>query len=87
MTGRSWIRVDADGVSVFQGILEAGTSKTFSAHNRITMRAGNGAGVSAAVNGSAQGALGASGDVVDRQWVLNDTGTVSSTPPVWSTPP
>ena len=87
MTGRSWVRVDADGVSIFQGILEAGTSKTFSAHNRITLRAGNGAGVSASVNGSAQAPLGASGDVVDRQWVLNDTGTVSSTPPVWSTPP
>ena len=87
MTGRSWVRVDADGVSVFQGILEAGTSKTFSARSRITLRAGNGAGVSASVNGSSQAPLGASGDVVDRQWVLNDSGAVASTPPVWSTPP
>lgn len=87
MTGRSWVRVDADGVSVFQSFLEAGTSKTFSARYRITLRAGNGAGVSPSVNGSSQGPLGASGDVVDRQWVLNDSGTVASTPPVWSTPP
>lgn len=87
MPGRSWVRVDADGVTVFQAILEAGNSKTFTAKNRITMRAGNGAGVSVTVNGSAQGPLGASGDVVDKQWVLSDTGAVSSTPPVWSTPP
>ena len=87
MPGRSWVRVDEDGITVFQAILEAGTSKSFSARNRITLRAGNGAGVSVSVNGSSQGPLGASGDVVDRQWVLNDSGTVASTPPVWSTPP
>ena len=87
MPGRSWVRVDADGVTVFQAILEAGMSKTFSAHNRITLRAGNGAGVSVSVNGSSTGPLGANGDVVDRQWVLSDAGAVTITPVAWSTPP
>jgi hypothetical protein len=51
------------------------------------MRAGNGGGVTAVVNGKLVGLLGASGDVVDKQWVLNDAGAVASTTPTWTDPP
>ncbi len=87
ISARSWVRVEADGTEVYQGILEAGTSKTFSARTRITLRAGNGGGVTALVNGQTQGPLGALGDVVDRQWVLGENGAVTTTPPTWTIPP
>lgn len=87
LTERSWLRVEADGTEAYQGILEVGNSKVFSARNRITMRAGNGGGVNAFINGQPQGALGATGAVVDKQWVLNENGAIASTAPTWTNPP
>jgi len=84
---RSWIRVEVDGAEGYEGILEAGTSKTFSAKSRVTMRAGNAGGVKVTVNGQSDGALGGSGEVVDRQWQLTDNGTVGITPPTWTNNP
>lgn len=84
---RSWMRVEVDGAEGYEGILEAGQNMSFTAHSRVTLRAGNAAGVKVSVNGQSEGALGASGEVVDRQWQLTDTGTVGITPPTWTNDP
>jgi hypothetical protein len=87
VTTRSWMRVEVDGAEGYEGILEAGQSRDFSAHSRVTMRAGNAGGVKITVNGQAEGPLGGSGEVVDRQWQLTDSGTVGLTPPTWTNNP
>jgi cytoskeletal protein RodZ len=70
VTERSWLRVVADGQStpVFEGELQAGTSRTWTAKDRIDMRVGNAGGVEVTVNGMRQGKLGASGEVKNVTW-------------------
>jgi cytoskeleton protein RodZ len=85
-TARSWVRIEADGAEAYVGILDPGTGITRTAQSRIALRSGNGGGVNVFVNGSAQPPLGASGDVVDRQWALNDNGAVTASTPPTATP-
>lgn len=85
-TARTWLLIESDGAEAFQGMLEAGMSKGFAAHSRIVMRAGNAGGVNVTVNGKLLGVLGGSGDVVDKQWVIDDAGAVASVTPVWANP-
>jgi helix-turn-helix protein/uncharacterized protein DUF4115 len=85
-TARTWVRIESDGAEAFQGTLEAGMSKGVTAHSRIVMRAGNAGGVNVTVNGKLLGLLGGSGDVVDKQWVIDDAGAVASVTPVWANP-
>ncbi len=87
ITGRTWLRIEADGVEAFQGILDSGAVRVFVARNRITLRAGNSGGVNAFVNGQPQGVLGEPGAVADRQWVYNDRGAIAMTTPTWTNPP
>ena len=86
-TARTWLRIESDGAEAFQGTLEAGMSKGVTAHSRIVMRAGNAGGVNVTVNGKLLGSLGGSGDVIDKQWVIDDAGAVASVTPVWTNPP
>jgi hypothetical protein len=86
-TARTWIRIESDGTEAFQGTLEAGMSKGVTAHSRIVMRAGNAGGVNVTVNGKLLGLLGGSGDVIDKQWVIDDAGAVATVTPVWANPP
>lgn len=67
---RTWLRVIADGqpVPVFEGELQAGTTRTWQAKEKIDMRLGNAGGVEATVNGMKQGKLGASGEVKNVTW-------------------
>ena len=69
LTQRSWLRVSIDGTVVAEGTFPAGTAKSF-AGNVADVRAGNAGGVNVAVNGRAVGPLGASGAVIERQFVL-----------------
>jgi len=87
IVSRAWVKVEVDGVGAHEGVLDTGTSKTFKAAKRLTLRVGNAAGVTVALNGKAQPALGADGDVVDRMWVLDDTGAIATATPVWTNPP
>jgi len=64
----SWIRVDADGSPVFQGIVPAGQSKNFDAREKIYIRLGNAGVVEVLVNGQNLGFLGGPGAVVDREF-------------------
>jgi cytoskeleton protein RodZ len=69
LTQRSWLRVVVDGKSVMEGIFPAGTVRSVMGKT-ATIRAGNAAGVAVTVNGKSLGALGGSGDVVERTFNL-----------------
>ena len=67
-TGKSWVRVTADGERVFQGILEAGAAQTWTADREVTIRIGNAAAVELTVNGQSLGPLGGPGKVVELRF-------------------
>jgi cytoskeleton protein RodZ len=69
VTETSWLRVTVDGTVVLEGTLPAGAAKSFSG-KVADVRVGNAGGVKIAVNGKTLGPLGASGDVVERHFVL-----------------
>jgi cytoskeletal protein RodZ len=69
VTETSWLRVTVDGRVVLEGTLPSGAAKSFSG-KVADVRVGNAGGVRIAVNGKPLGPLGASGDVVERRYVL-----------------
>jgi cytoskeletal protein RodZ len=69
VTGTSWLRIVVDGNVVFEGTAPAGVVKSYNG-KAADVRVGNAGGVLIAVNGRPTGPLGASGDVVERQFVL-----------------
>ena len=69
VTETSWLRVTVDGKVVLEGTLPAGSAKSFTGKT-ADVRVGNAGGVRIAVNGRDLGPLGASGDVVERRFVL-----------------
>ena len=70
ITEASWLRVDVDGAVAYEGTLPAGVAKSFAGKTAV-VRVGNAGGVQIAVNGKSVGSLGASGDVVERRFVLS----------------
>ena len=65
---RTWLEVWVDGQSALAETVQPGVSRTFTADQQVRMRVGNAAGVQVAVNGAAQGPLGARGQAVDASW-------------------
>lgn len=52
VTVRSWVQAtSSEGVEIYQGVLEAGQSKTFTDATGLTMRFGNAGGVTVSLNG------------------------------------
>lgn len=68
----SWLRVQADGNTIYEGVMSAGERQTFLAQRRILIRAGNPPNVFVTVNGLEQGALGQNpGQPVNWPWPPN----------------
>jgi cytoskeleton protein RodZ len=68
----SWIRVQTDGNTAYEGIMRAGERQTFQAQRRVLIRAGNPPDVLVTVNGLEQGALGqVPGQPVNWPWPPN----------------
>ncbi len=65
-TDRSWVRTVADGVTVYEGFLNAGDRQTWQARHQLTLKIGNASAVEVSVNGQPLGRLGNPGDVVDK---------------------
>lgn len=86
ITDRSWIRVNVDGQTQLETILEAGEEAGWEASDAITLRTGNAAGVLVTVNDRVLGSLGGSGEVVELRWLLRDGQIVVSTPVPEPTP-
>lgn len=72
LTSDCWVRVEADGVEIFQGTLAAGTTRTFNADQQLTIRFGNAGGVRVTLNGEELGVQGALGQVVTRTWTAEE---------------
>jgi cytoskeletal protein RodZ len=68
----SWVRVQSDGNTIYEGTMSAGQRQTFEAQRRILIRAGNPPAVLVSVNGLEQGPLGqVPGQPVNWPWPPN----------------
>ncbi|NNJ09342.1 helix-turn-helix domain-containing protein [Chloroflexales bacterium ZM16-3] len=68
----SWVRVQSDGNTIYEGTMIAGQRQTFEAQRRILIRAGNPPNVIVTVNGLEQGPIGqVSGQPVNWPWPPN----------------
>jgi cytoskeletal protein RodZ len=63
LTEQSWLRVEVDGQTDFQGILPEGTERTWTANDELKIRAGNAGGVQVSYNESQPERMGGSGNV------------------------
>ena len=79
----SWVQILSDDIKVFEGILQAGETNSWSGQRRVAIRAGNGGGVEVFVNGTSRGLMGPEGQVVDQIWEKVEDGQV---PPPQPTP-
>ncbi|MDJ0675153.1 MAG: DUF4115 domain-containing protein [Calothrix sp. MO_167.B42] len=68
LQGKSWLRVVADGKQVFQGILDKGAQKTWTAEKRLLIRSGNAGAVLISTNKQKAKVLGGEGAI--KQVVL-----------------
>jgi hypothetical protein len=65
----SWVRIQTDGNTAFEGIMRSGEKLAFQAQRRVVVRAGNPPDVIVTVNGLQQGALGqVPGQPVNWEW-------------------
>lgn len=71
-TQRTWLRVIADGITVEEGLLEAGATRAWEANESIIVRTGNAGGVTLILNGEDLGVMGNIGQVVERTWVVQE---------------
>ncbi len=69
----TWVRVSADGRTVFQGVLPKGAQRNWSAKQSLKFRTGNAGGILVSHNEKAIGALGSPGKVVEKVFTKNPT--------------
>jgi cytoskeletal protein RodZ len=70
LTAQSWLRVDVDGQTEFEGVLSQGTERTWMGKNEIILRAGNAGGVLLAHNSGQAKRMGAPGAVEEKTFTL-----------------
>jgi cytoskeletal protein RodZ len=63
LTSQSWMRIVIDGDTEFEGVLQEGEQRTWTAEQQLTIRAGNAGGVMVAYNEQNAKQLGAPGSV------------------------
>lgn len=68
VTEESWLRVTVDGRRVFQGLMYAGDTGTWTAQREVELRIGNAGGVTLSVNGRDLGVAGHPRQVVTRRF-------------------
>ncbi|MEO0540402.1 MAG: RodZ domain-containing protein [Cyanobacteria bacterium P01_A01_bin.105] len=73
LTEQSWVRIVADGQTEFEGILQQGDSRSLSAEQSITIRAGNAGGVVVSYNANDPEAMGKPGMVAERTFSPDET--------------
>jgi len=65
-----WLRVYADGVKVFEGMMDQGATQSWTAERQLYVHCGYANGVRAVVNGQEYGVLGSQADTVRVEWTL-----------------
>ena len=64
----SWMHVEVDGKSIFEGLVSAGQVKTFNGSEKINLRLGNAGVVEVEFNGQKIGVLGEQGQVITKEF-------------------
>jgi cytoskeleton protein RodZ len=67
-TEHVWVRVTADGLPAFEGMLGTGQIETWSGQEAISVETGNGGGLLVTVNEQPQGTMCGRGQVCTRAW-------------------
>lgn len=68
MQGQSWLRITVDGEVNFEGVLQQGDSRTWTADERLVIRAGNAGGVVVSFNDGVAESLGQPGVVTEVEF-------------------
>jgi cytoskeletal protein RodZ len=63
----SWVVIEADGKTEFEGMLPSGTERSWEASEKLKVLAGNAGGVLLAVNNGQAEQMGAPGEVIERE--------------------
>ncbi len=71
VTQRSWISIESDGNSVYEGIAEADTLLEYSAETEVALSAANALALDVIWNGQRQGMLGERGQRVDIRFTID----------------
>lgn len=71
LKAESWIRVVADGKKVYEGLLAAGTQRTWVAQEQLTVKVGNAGGVMVTFNEEEAKPLGNPGEVQEVTFAAN----------------
>lgn len=66
----SWVVIEADGKTEFEGMLPSGTQRTWEASEKLIVFAGNAGGVLLAVNNGQAEQMGAPGETIEREVVV-----------------
>lgn len=77
---QSWVRVTTDGDQVYEGILQEGTERSWTAKESLTIRAGNAGGVILTYNQGTTKPMGKPGTVVEQTFKPGDGELASLTP-------
>jgi cytoskeleton protein RodZ len=80
LVNRSWLRIVVDGKTSFEGTLEQGETRSWTAQKSLTILAGNAGGVSVAFNGGQSQPMGATGAVVRRTFTPQTAATPQTAP-------
>lgn len=75
---QSWVRVTADGSEAYEGILQQGTERSWTAKETLTIRAGNAGGVVVAYNQEKAKPMGKPGAVVEQTFTPTTPGELAS---------
>ncbi|MEA5465522.1 helix-turn-helix domain-containing protein [Leptothoe sp. PORK10 BA2] len=76
---QSWVRVTADGDQAYEGILQEGTERSWTAKKSLTIRAGNAGGVVLAYNQEQAKPMGKPGTVVEQTFTPGESEVASLT--------
>jgi cytoskeleton protein RodZ len=83
---RSWVRVIADGETVFEGRVMPGSAYSFAGNQRIELLTGDGSSLHVFFNQQDLGSLGTFGQVVERVFTIEGMQTPTPSVPPTSTP-
>lgn len=72
VVSRTWLEVTVDGQEVYGGLIEAGETQAWPVEEAIALHVGNAAGLQVTINGQPQPPLGEVGQVVDKEWRVED---------------
>ncbi len=78
---QSWVRVTADGDQAYEGILQQGTERSWTAQETLTIRAGNAGGVLVTYNRGQAKPMGKPGTVVEQTFTPSTPGELASVAP------